>query len=370
MIYLTDYRTAYTESVELLDEIVYPQKVHWFPDTYKNTNMGLVYPPHKMADKVLDPQLMEKIKSTPCKTAFILAAGNSHFAGINPRTMKPTRLSYEYKFTPLTVTQIYAGRIAQMFGVEDLVMVDASACVSSLKVLQDVDMLIKHRGFDRVIVLSVEDPVSNTVLEMFGETKASLTEIDELMGIKPSAFDGINYGFHLGQGAVLAVFESGKQTKDPKAILYGTGVASEASTSSLGQREDGHGYVKAMAEAFEISRIIKNHRIDVIKTHGTGTKSNNLAERAAIEAVFGKTGYIATSFKQRIGHTMGASGLLESCLLIDNIKKGAIPEIPNRTELDRVFISSAWLTDKNVTFMSLAAGMGNIYAASIFSTGV
>jgi 3-oxoacyl-(acyl-carrier-protein) synthase len=369
MIYLTDYRTACTEDVHLLDDIVYPQKVHWFPDTYKNAKMGLVYPPHKMADKVLDPQLMEKIKSTPCKTAFILASGNSHFAGLNQKTMKPTQLTYEYKITPLLSTQIYAGRVAQMFGVEDLVMTDASACVSSLKVLQDVEMLIKHRGFDRVIVLSIEDPISNSVLEMFGETKATLTEADELTGVVPSAFDSTNYGFHLGQGAVLAVFESGKYTKDPKAMLHGTGVASELSTNPLGQREDGQGYVKAMIEAFESSRS-KHYHIDVIKTHGTGTKSNNLAERAAIESVFGKAGYIATSFKQRIGHTMGASGLLESCLLIDSIKKGAIPEIPNRTELDRVFISSAWLTDKNVTFMSLAAGMGNIYAASIFSTGI
>jgi 3-oxoacyl-(acyl-carrier-protein) synthase len=369
MMYLTDYRTACTESVTLLDDIVYPQKVHWFPETYKNAKMGLVYPPHKMVDKVLDPVLLDKLRNNPCKTAFILASGNSHFAGVNQKTMKPTQLTYEYRITPLLSTQIFAGRIAQMCGVEDLVVTDASACVSSLKAIQDADILINHRGFDRVIVLSVEDPISNTVLEMFGETKASLTEVDELLGILPSSFDDINYGFHLGQGAVLAVFESGKKAKNPKAIVRGTGVASELSTNPLGQREDGQGYVKAMQEAFEISRL-NSHDIKVIKAHGTGTKSNNEAERCAIETVFGSKGYVATSLKQRIGHTMGASGLLESCLFIDYIKEGVIPGIPNRTKLDQVFLSNEQPTDKNIKFMSLAAGMGNIYVASIFDTSV
>ena len=37
MIYLTDYRTTYTENTELFENIVYPQKVHWFPELYART---------------------------------------------------------------------------------------------------------------------------------------------------------------------------------------------------------------------------------------------------------------------------------------------------------------------------------------------
>lgn len=86
MIYLTHYRTASTESVELLDDIVYPQKVHWFPDTYHRAKSGLVYPPHKLAEKVLDPELLAYLRDNPVgKTAFILAGGNAHFAGLNQR---------------------------------------------------------------------------------------------------------------------------------------------------------------------------------------------------------------------------------------------------------------------------------------------
>ena len=65
MIYLTHYRTAYTEKAELLDDIIYPQKVHWFPDTYNRTKSGLVYVPHKLAEKVLDPGLVAYLRGAP-----------------------------------------------------------------------------------------------------------------------------------------------------------------------------------------------------------------------------------------------------------------------------------------------------------------
>ena len=143
MIYLTDYRTASTTNVELLDDIQYPQKVHWFPDTYAKVGTGLFYPPHQVANKVLDTELLKKLNDNPVKTAFILASGNSTFTGANKPGVKTTRLSYNYKFLPLTTTQIYAGRVAQMCGAKDLVTTDASACASSLKVMMQVRELIE-----------------------------------------------------------------------------------------------------------------------------------------------------------------------------------------------------------------------------------
>ena len=103
--------------------------------------------------------------------------------------------------------------------------------------------------------------------------------------------------------------------------------------------------------------------IRVVKTHGTGTASNNAAERAALESTLG--GFIATSFKPKIGHTMGASGLLESVMLCESISRGVVPAIPNRTQNDSVFLSQDTVAPSGL-FLSLAAGMGNVYSAAIF----
>lgn len=366
MIYLTDYRTASTTYVELMEDIVFPQNVNWFPDTYARAKTGMFYSPHRLAQKVLDPEVVEAIRARPLKTAFILASGNAHFAGINPRSHKPTGLTYEYKFLPFTLTQVYAGRTAQAFGQVESVTTDASACASSLKSLMDVQNLIDGYGFDRVIILAVEDAVTNSVLEFFGEAQASLLWKEEQTGILPSAFDQKNKGFHVGQGAALAVFESDRVARNPKARLLGAYSASEDSTNAIGQREDGQGFVRAMQGAMAYAGV-KPEQIRVVKTHGTGTCSNNVAEKAALESTL--KDFVATSFKPMIGHTMGASGLLETCLLLDNLGNGIVPRIANRTEHDGRYLSED-ANNPGGLIMSLAAGMGNIYSAAVLSAEI
>ena len=369
MIYLSDYRTVAATHTDLLDELDYPQRVHWFPELFARKETGLVYVPHKLAERVLDVDLLRSLRERPGKTAFILASGNAHFAGINPYAIKKSRLTYDYKLLPLTLTQVYAGRIAQMCGADDLVYTDASACASSLKVMSDVYDLITYKGFDRVCVLGVEDTINDKVLHFFGQSGACLTHEQELEGTQPSAFDRHNGGFYVGQGAVFAVFESDAALSNkPKARLLGAGIASEQSTNAIGQREDGQGFIRAAEIALETANI-GSGEIQIVKTHGTGTKSNNLAEKAALQTLL-HTPFIATSFKQRIGHTMGASGLLETCLLLDSLQSGVVPSIPNRTEHDPVFLSEPQVMKRSPKILSLAAGMGNIYAAAIFDTRV
>lgn len=355
MVILKHYRVACTEHTEEISDIQFPQKVHFFPETYAKTSTGMVYPPHRLADKVLDPELIRELRETKSgKTAFILAAGNGHFAGLQP-SPRQSRLTYSYRALPLTLTQVYAGRIAQSCGATDHIVTDSSACASSLKVMMDVQNLIEFYGFSRVIVLSVEDAVSNLVLEFFGETKASIPAGSDQI---PSAFDATNGGFYVGQGAVFAVFE---REGDGIASMDGAYSASEVCANALGQTPTGDGFLTAATEAMRIA----GGNLKVVKTHGTGTQSNNLAEKAALERLF-PGGFVATSYKPTIGHTMGASGLLESMLLIKDLQSGIVPAIKNRTTPDKTFLSDDLPTNER-RFLSLAAGMGNIYAAAVWS---
>lgn len=371
MIYLTHTATAYITETEALDDIKHPQRVHWFPDSYAKTSTGLFYPPHRLAERVLNPELLKTLRDRPSKkTAFILAAGNAHFAGI-PNMPRKSKLAYEYKILPLTLTQVYASRVAQSCGAYDHIVTDSTACASSMKVLMDVQTLIHYYGFTRVVVLSVEDAVSNLVLEFFGDAKATLTLKREEEGIRPSAFDSTNGGFYVGQGAVLAVFEShiglGMSGFTPKAQLLGAYTASEHCTNALGQLESGLGFVTAGTNAMNWANVLPEH-VRVVKTHGTGTASNNVAERAALETLL-PDGFIATSYKPMIGHTMGASGLLETVLLVDSMRNGVVPAIKNRTEHDSVFLSEDTVPPGEL-ILSLAAGMGNVYSAAVLSTRV
>lgn len=363
MIYLTHHRSAASTYTEVIEDNPFPQRVHWFPETYNNVKSGLVYPAHVLANKVIDPTLIAYVKEnpTPGKTGFILAAGSQGWAGIRGRNDNKDegRLHYKLKLPLVTLTHIYAGRVASMFGPMDYVSTDASACASSLKVLMEVHNLMTNFGFTRMIVLGVEDAVNNSTLEFFGQAKASLLFKDEDK-IKPSAFDSVNEGFNIGQGAGLAIFET-EPAVAPAAKLLGTYTAAEDFTNPLGQRPDGQGYQKAIEGALFMAKLPAS-AVKIVKTHGTGTLTNNTAEKAALLAQL--PDFVATSYKQRVGHTLAASGLMETSLILNDLKSGIIPGIVNRTEKDDVFLSYDAPARDGVIAV-LAAGMGNVFSAAL-----
>ena len=56
-------------------------------------------------------------------------------------------------------------------------------------------------------------------------------------------------------------------------------------------------------------------------------------------------------------------------MLFEDMAQGFIPEIPNRTEHDTIFLSEKSSVPEGYV-MTLAAGMGNIYTAAIFNTRI
>jgi 3-oxoacyl-(acyl-carrier-protein) synthase len=171
----------------------------------------------------------------------------------------------------------------------------------------------------------------------------------------------VNAGFNIGQGAGLAIFET-EPAVNPAAKMLGTYTAAEDFTNPLGQRPDGQGYQKAIEGALYMAKIPAS-AVKIVKTHGTGTPTNNTAEKAAILAQF--PDFVATSYKQRVGHTLAASGLMETSLLLNDLKRGVIPGIVNRTEHDDVFLSYDAPVREGVVAV-LAAGMGNVFSAALF----
>jgi 3-oxoacyl-[acyl-carrier-protein] synthase II len=366
MIALTHARTISGGELQEFHGINVAQRAHFFPDTYKRVKMGISYPPHNLLEKCLDEEFCEMVTNTNRgKTAMILSTGSQIWAHDTDRfPKKAPELHYKMNLPYVAMTQIYAGRLASRFGAYGHVTTDASACASSLKCLMDVANLIENYGFDRVVVVAVDDVVNNTQLNVFGEAGASITIEEEDQGLKPSAFDATNKGFHLSQGAAVAVFDRVHDgMSDPMALLHGQFTASEVLANSIGQRIDGQGFTDAISGAVAKAGIDPK-RINIIKTHGTGTDLNNQSELNGIAAA-GLGQFVATSYKPRIGHTMGPSGLLETILLLREMKEGQVPAIENRTEEDTVYLSEPVDTPDGLV-VSLAAGMGNIYSAAIF----
>jgi 3-oxoacyl-(acyl-carrier-protein) synthase len=370
-IFLTAHEVATAPEASLIGDVAYPQYAHWLPETYQGVASGLHYPPARIAQRVLTAEVRGAV-SAACaqggRSAFLLAAGNTNFVGLTPRKFKPENaLAYTYRLLPLSLTNIYAARVAQELGCADHISTDATACASAVKSMMDVVSLIRAHGYERVALLAVEDQVNTVMLEFFGETRAVLTlEEMEKEGVKPSAFDPKNRGFFIGQGAAFALFETERSMRAggraPLGELKSATVVAERHTNAVGQRPDGAGYRDAAAEALRLADAAPGS-IDLIKTHGTGTPSNNAAEAAGIHAAFGED-FTATSYKQRIGHTMGASGLVELLLALRDAREGRARGIPNRTGGDARFLPEDE-PRKVGRLLALASGMGNVFGAAV-----
>lgn len=368
-IYLTRTATRCTEVVTEMGELAYPTSVHYLPHTYRNIKLGLWSPAQRLVEELVQEIGRETAPDlSPDAQGFILAAGNTVFAGTRLRPeSEGGRLGYELKAKTMLTTQMMAGRVAQSLGAVGHIATDASACASSMKALMDAYHLMALHGFERVAVLAVEDPLNLGMLDFFGAMAVCLSQKALQQGIRPSAFDAINQGFLLGQGAALVWLETAhslrKTGHTPVARLAASVTAGEAFQNPVGQDALGGGYERAIRWALNVAAC-EPASIDLIKTHGTGTVVNNRAEAAALHRVFGHS-FLATAYKPSIGHTFGASGLLESVLAIQDARALRVRGIANRTSRDANFTDQA-VSCKVNRILSLSAGMGNVYGAAIW----
>lgn len=132
--------------------------------------------------------------------------------------------------------------------------------------------------------------------------------------------DGIN----LGEAAVFLRVERVRAGTSVRARLLGGGTALDAHDLTS-PHPDGRGLVRAVRQALNQSGLGAAD-VDWVHAHGTGTIANDRAEARALAAVFGRDHIPpVTSTKHVHGHALGASGLLETAIVIESLARGMIP---------------------------------------------
>jgi 3-oxoacyl-[acyl-carrier-protein] synthase II len=76
--------------------------------------------------------------------------------------------------------------------------------------------------------------------------------------------------------------------------------------------------------------------VDFVNAHGTGTPLNDVAEAAALTAVFGdRTRSIpVTSTKSLIGHLLGSAGAVEAVVTVLGLARSEVHPMPDTGERD------------------------------------
>jgi 3-oxoacyl-[acyl-carrier-protein] synthase-1 len=118
-------------------------------------------------------------------------------------------------------------------------------------------------------------------------------------------------------------------------MIYGEVLGSSVVTEAegvLSVREDGEGVSRAIRLALEDGGKSPDE-IGMISAHANGTRVSDAGEARAFTEIFGSSTVPVTGFKWSLGHTIAASGAIESVLALLCLTDGRIPGIPNLEEL-------------------------------------
>lgn len=233
----------------------------------------------------------------------------------------------------------------------------SSACASStIAISMGAEKILAEKA-EKVAVIGL-DLVSKFVFSGF----SALQALSSANFARP--FDNVRDGLIPGEacGAVLLTADD-KGTS--KGFLTGWGSSSDANHVT-GPSRDGSGLAESISKALSISG---NSPEDMggISAHGTGTIYNDSMEMCAFRSLFSKA-LPLFSVKGALGHTMGASGIIETIISLKALEYGFIPPtagFQNPDKLSEGWVSSTKQEIKNKKILKTNSGFGGINAALI-----
>jgi 3-oxoacyl-(acyl-carrier-protein) synthase len=186
-----------------------------------------------------------------------------------------------------------------------------SACSASTQAIGLGAMWIASGRVKRCLIAGVE-----VLCDLTCEGFRSL----QLLSPEPATpFDRERRGINLSEGAAFLCLEAGTRGF---ARVSGYGFSTDA-YHMTGPHPEGEGSFRAMKKALEVSGV-GAREVDWVHAHGTGSQQNDFAEGLAVSRLFEEHRPYVSSTKWLHGHALGASGALESVLLVRALSEGVI----------------------------------------------
>lgn len=232
---------------------------------------------------------------------FILSTTKGNIAGLSGKIPpeKDTYLGYT------------AQRIADYFKMKNKPAVVSNACVSGVSALHTASRLLETGYVENIVVTGIDFVTPFTV-----------SGFESFKSISPKPckpFDAQRDGLSIGEGAGTIVLTNNRNVvagKKPIQLLGGA--TSNDANHISGPSRTGGGLSRAIEKALCYSNTERSE-IDFINLHGTATVFNDEMESKAIR-LSQLSAVPVNSLKGYFGHTLGASGVIETIVCIEALR--------------------------------------------------
>lgn len=210
---------------------------------------------------------------------------------------------------------VMAERIGNYFRMTHTPLVLSTACISGVSSLIVASRLIRNGNYKHIIV------AGGDLL-----TRFVATGFQSFKSVSPAVclpYDERRDGLSLGEAcaALLVTSDRSRVKESIPILLKGGGISNDANHIS-GPSRTGDGLHLAMEQALRESHLEANE-ISMVNAHGTATPYNDEMESKAIH--LSHLDHIPlNSLKPYWGHTLGASGVLETIACMYQLREGKV----------------------------------------------
>lgn len=240
-----------------------------------------------------------------CGPAGTLYESHRRFAAKGPPGMRPSTV-------PNCMANSISAGVSILFGLGGTNQVVVAACTSSTNAIGQGFRAIRHGYAEAMLCGGVDaffDPFYYGVWNNLGVLS---TLPDPQRAVRP--FDADRAGTLLGEGAAALLLESEESATRRGAVARGAVLGyGESSDATHITSPEIAGQVRAIREALS-DAAVEPGELAYVNAHGTATESNDATECRSIREALGAAadGVPVGATKSYFGHTLGASGVLET----------------------------------------------------------
>ncbi len=261
-----------------------------------------------------------------------------------------------------------ASSVAQALNVCGRIISPASACATSTQAIGYGYEAIQL-GRQDIMLCGGSEELHPLSLASFDLINAASTGFNDAPTRAPRPFDRDRDGVVCAEGAGLLILESYDHAVARGATILGELVGfSTSSSPKHPANPDAEAILRCMEEALHDAGLMPS-QIDYLNAHATGTVSGDAAEAQAIRTLFGSE-LPVSSFKGHMGHTLAASGVLETIATFSGLQSNTLYPTRNLEAIDPdcvgINLFSHALTQSVTYFIKNSFALGGINASLVF----
>jgi 3-oxoacyl-[acyl-carrier-protein] synthase II len=262
-----------------------------------------------------------------------------------------------------------SANVAHALGIKGVNYSVNSTCASSTQAMGIGYEQLKH-GRQQIMICGGSEEMHPIVVSIFDLLQAASWKYNDRPSCTPRPFDAHRDGTVCGAGAGALILETEESARRRGAVIFGeiVGYHTNLDTTSMAQSSK-ESIVDCMRRALADAGI-EPGQVDYINAHATATVAGDISEAAAIAEVFAGLDVPVSSLKGHMGHTLAASGALETIASLEMMRRGRLVptlnlELPDPALPVLCHVPAAGLEKKIGCFIKNSFAFGGVNAVLI-----